>query len=167
MCVPVSRKAPLNSVLLSIYFSVLALWKRYILSQWKNTGQLLIQVRFFCNIYSLIVYAVLMKFYSKVSKKNYIWDCLKKKSVVIHAKEQKLGCISLHRILQIFLQNPTLCTDFREFLHKGRSLKFPHDHAWMSSQITNICISTRRHSPEAEVLSSGLVRKGNHRKQKW
>lgn len=70
-----------------------------------------------------------MKFYAKVSKKNYIWDCLKKKSeniVVMDAKEQKLGCISLHRISQAFLQNPTPCTDFREFLHKDRSLKFCH-----------------------------------------
>lgn len=51
------------------------------------------------------------------------------KLVVTDAKEQKSGCISLHRISQTFLQNSTLCTDFREFLHKGRSLKFSHHYA--------------------------------------
>lgn len=134
----------------------------------KKSWRIIYSGKNFCNTYRLNVYVVLMKYFLKVSKKN-IWDCLKKKEaiVVIDAKEQKLGLISLHMISQTFLQNSTLCTDFREFRHKVRSLKFSHHHAWMTSQITNTCISTGKHSPEAEVLASSLVRKGNHRKEKW
>lgn len=123
----------LSGVLSSIYLSILALQKQYVLSHCEknHTRELFIQVRFF-YIYRLIVYVVLMKFYSRVSNKNYVWDRLKKKSekiVLMDAKDQKVGYISMHRISQTFLQNPTLCTDFIEVLHEVRSLKFSHHHS--------------------------------------
>lgn len=51
---------------------------------------------------------------------------LSKEKIRKDAKDQNVGYISLHRISQTFLRNPTLCTDFIEVLHKVRSLKFSH-----------------------------------------